>query len=68
MSAVIVISDASRQLLVAHSRAGILVGCRAVEEGFEIELDDDVYDSLMAIDRDVDKAIRILCSTGFGHA
>lgn len=68
---VCVISDASRNLIAAHTASGRRRSdgsSRAVEDGWEVEFDLEVYNRLKELDDDLDRAIARLCSKQFGNA
>lgn len=67
----IIISAASRALLEAAVRPGarMLPARRELPDGrFEIEVDEDVHAALLLVDPDPDAAIRVMFTTGVGHA
>lgn len=66
----VIISAASRALLAAHVLPGRqLADLPALPDGrFEVDLDEEVFWHLSALDPDPDRAIAQLCSTGVGHA
>lgn len=70
MSHSIAVSQASIDLLRAHVAPGreLATGIRLSSDRWAIDVDDEVFAALTAIDADPDKAIRVLCSTGVGRA
>ena len=71
MKGTIVISASTLALLEAHALPGskFVSGVRARADGrFDVSVEDDVADSLAIIHDDPDLAIRLLCSSGVGHA
>jgi hypothetical protein len=65
----IIISNASHDLLVAHSMTGRLLGGRQLADtSWEIDIDEDVAFAMDRISGDPDRAISMLCSAGVGHA
>lgn len=72
MRRAIKISAASLALLEAHAsteEADFKKTAHPLADGgFEILVDDEVLAGLEAIDKDPDRAIAVLCSTGVGHA
>ena len=69
MSHSIAVSQSSIDLLRARVANGksLAVGMRLPDGRWAIDVDDDVFSALAAIDPDADKAIAILCTTGVGH-
>lgn len=63
----ILIADSTRELLRAHLpsdarfSAGVWVG-----HAWQVEVDDDVYDRLLALSRNMDTAIRLVCTHQYG--
>lgn len=69
--AVIVITDSSRQLLAARSPTGRLSNEHATRlpgGRWSVVVDDATANALASVDPDFDVAIRIMCTTGVGHA
>lgn len=65
----VIISAASRALLAARAYNGRLSGGEVQPDGrVLVELDSDVYDAMASVDPDIDTAIRVMCTTGVGHA
>ena len=65
----IVISAVSKALLDAHSSSCACYGGRQLADtSWEIEVDEEVAFALDRIAGDPDEAIRMLCTTGVGHA
>lgn len=63
------ISAGSRQLLEANTRSGLLAGAVLLDDGrFQIHVDREVYDGLIAVSTDLDRAIALLSSKHVGHA
>lgn len=63
------ISPETRALLEAHTTMGVLGDTTLQADGrYSIDLDPEVLARLRLISTDIDEAIRVVCSTGVGHA
>lgn len=66
----ITISQATHDLLAAHSPSGRLApgGSRVLDDGrIEVHVDEDVYDALARLAPDMDEAIRMACTHQYGR-